>query len=318
MKILVTGGAGYIGSHVVLLLCDEGHDIIVLDNLSLGTKEAVDKRAVFIEGSILNKEELIKSLANVDAVIHLAAYKSAGESMQNPQKYSENNVLGSMNLLRAMIEENVKNIIFSSSAAVYGLPEYLPLDEKHPLQPINHYGYTKLQTEKTIDLYGKEEQIRYINLRYFNAAGYDALGKITSLEKNPANLIPSVMEVASGKRNKLLIYGNDFETIDGTGVRDYIHVSDLARAHLAALNLISAQQSATLNLGSEKQYSVMEVIRSTEKITGKQIPYEIVGRREGDPDKIYASSEKAQNLLKWSAEASELDNIIETTWRIYK
>ena len=318
MKILVTGGAGYIGSHVVLLLCDEGHDIIVLDNLSLGSKEAVDKRAVFINGSILNKEDLIKSLADVDAVIHLAAYKSAGESMQNPQKYSEHNVLGSMNLLRAMIEENVKNIIFSSSAAVYGLPEYLPLDEKHPLKPINHYGYTKLQTEKTIDLYGKEEQIRYINLRYFNAAGYDALGKITSLEKNPANLIPSVMEVASGKRNKLLIYGNDFETIDGTGVRDYIHVSDLARAHLAALNLISAQQSATLNLGSEKQYSVMEVIRSTEKITGKQIPYEIVGRREGDPDKIYASSEKARNLLKWSAEASELDNIIETTWRIYK
>ena len=318
MKILVTGGAGYIGSHVVLLLCDEGHDIIVLDNLSLGTKEAVDKRAVFIEGSILNKEELIKSLANVDAVIHLAAYKSAGESMQNPQKYSENNVLGSMNLLRAMIEENVKNIIFSSSAAVYGLPEYLPLDEKHPLKPINHYGYTKLQTEKTIDLYGKEKQISYTNLRYFNAAGYDALGRITSLEKNPANLIPSVMEVASGKRNKLLIYGNDFETIDGTGVRDYIHVSDLARAHLAALYLISAQQSATLNLGSEKQYSVMEVIRSTEKITGKQIPYEIVDRREGDPDKIYASTEKAQNLLKWSAEASELDNIIETTWRIYK
>ena len=318
MKILVTGGAGYIGSHVVLLLCDEGHDIIVLDNLSLGTKEAVDKRAVFIEGSILNKEELIKSLADVDAVIHLAAYKSAGESMQNPQKYSENNVLGSMNLLRAMIEENVKNIIFSSSAAVYGLPEYLPLDEKHPLKPINHYGYTKLQTEKTIDLYGKEKQISYTNLRYFNAAGYDALGRITSLEKNPANLIPSVMEVASGKRNKLLIYGNDFETIDGTGVRDYIHVSDLARAHLAALNLISAQQSATLNLGSEKQYSVMEVIRSTEKITGKQIPYEIVDRRAGDPDKIYASTEKAQNLLKWSAEASELDNIIETTWRIYK
>ena len=151
MKILVTGGAGYIGSHVVLLLCDEGHDIIVLDNLSLGSKEAVDKRAVFINGSILNKQDLIKSLANVDAVIHLAAYKSAGESMQNPQKYSENNVLGSMNLLRAMIEENVKNIIFSSSAAVYGLPEYLPLDEKHPLKPINHYGYTKLQTEKTID-----------------------------------------------------------------------------------------------------------------------------------------------------------------------
>jgi len=318
MKILVTGGAGYIGSHIVMLLCDKGHDIVVLDNLSLGTKEAVDKRAVFIEGSILNEEDLSKSLTGVEVVIHLAAYKSAGESMQNPQKYSENNVIGSMNLLRSMIEKNVKNIIFSSSAAVYGVPEYLPLDEKHPLKPINHYGYTKLQTEKTIDLYGKKKKIRYVNLRYLNAAGYDALNRIRSLEKNPANLIPSVMEVASGKRDKLLLYGNNFDTGDGTGVRDYIHVSDLARAHLASLDLLSKNQSATINLGSEKQYSVMEVIRLTEKITGKEIPYEIVDKREGDPDKVYASSENAHNLLGWSAKDSELDNIIETTWRIYK
>lgn len=318
MKILVTGGAGYIGSHIVMLLCDKGHDIVVLDNLSLGTKEAVDKRAVFIEGSILNDEDLNKSLTGVEVVIHLAAYKSAGESMQNPQKYSENNVIGSMNLLRSMIEKNVKNIIFSSSAAVYGVPEYLPLDEKHPLKPINHYGYTKLQTEKTIDLYGKDGKIRYVNLRYFNAAGYDALNRIRCLEKNPANLIPSVMEVASGKRDKLLVYGNNFDTVDGTGVRDYIHVSDLARAHLASLDLLSKNQSATINLGSEKQYSVMEVIRLTEKITGKEIPYEIVDKREGDPDKVYASSENAHNLLGWSAKDSELDNIIETTWRIYK
>ncbi len=318
MKILVTGGAGYIGSHVVLLLCDQGHDIVVLDNLSLGSKEAVDKRAVFVEGSILNNEDLSKSLPGVDAVIHLAAYKSAGESMENPQKYSENNVLGSRNLLRAMIEENVKNIIFSSTAAVYGLPEYLPLDEKHPLKPINHYGYTKLQTEKAIESYGKNNQIKYINLRYFNAAGYDAQGRITSIEKNPANLIPSVMEVATSKRDKLLVYGNDFDTVDGTGVRDYVHVSDLARAHLAALNLMSKNKSTTINLGSEKQYSVMDVIRVTEKVTGKEIPYDIIGRRQGDPDKIYASSENAQNILKWSAKESELDNIIETTWRIYK
>ena len=318
MKILVTGGAGYIGSHVVLLLCDQGHEIIVLDNLSLGSKEAVDDRAVFIEGSILNNEDLSKSLPGVEAVIHLAAFKSAGESMLNPQKYSENNVLGSRNLLRAMIEENVKNIIFSSTAAVYGLPEYLPLDEKHPLKPINHYGYTKLQTEKTIDLYSKDKQIKYINLRYFNAAGYDSLGRISSLEKNPANLIPSVMEVAIGKRDKLFVYGNDFDTDDGTGVRDYVHVSDLARAHISALKLISKNQSATVNLGSEKQYSVMDVIRSTENISGKKIPYEVVERREGDADKIYASSDNAKNILNWSAKESELDNIIETTWRIYK
>ena len=318
MKILVTGGAGYIGSHVVMLLCDEGHDVVVLDDLSLGTREAVDKRALFIEGSILNNDDLSRSLSGVEIVIHLAAYKSAGESMQDPQKYSQNNVLGSKRLLSAMIENKIKNIIFSSSAAVYGVPEYLPLDEKHPLKPINHYGYTKLQTEKTIDLYGKDRKIRYVNLRYFNAAGYDALNRIRSLEKNPANLIPSVMEVASGKRDKLLVYGNNFDTIDGTGVRDYIHVSDLARAHLASLDLLSKNQSATINLGSEKQYSVMEVIRLTEKITGKEIPYEIIDKREGDPDKVYASSENAHNLLGWSAKDSELDNIIETTWRIYK
>ena len=318
MKILVTGGAGYIGSHVVMLLCKEDHDVVVLDDLSLGSKDNVDKRASFIEGTILNNEDLSKSLSGVDMVIHLAAYKSAGESMKNPLKYTKNNIDGSINLLRSMVEHNVKNIIFSSSAAVYGLPEYLPFDEKHPLKPINHYGYTKLETEKTIDLYSKKEQIRYINLRYFNAAGYDSQGRITSIEKNPANLIPSVMEVASGIKDKLLVYGNNFDTADGTGVRDYVHVSDLARAHLAAVDLLSTHRSATINLGSEKQYSVMDVIRLTKKITGKAIPYEVTGRREGDPDKIYASSENALNLLEWSAKDSELDNIIETTWRIYK
>ena len=318
MKILVTGGAGYIGSHVVLLLCDEGHDVVVLDDLSLGSKKAVDKRAIFIEGSILNNDDLNRSLSDIETVIHLAAYKSADESMRDPQKYSQNNVLGSKRLLSAMIEKNIKNIIFSSSAAVYGSPEYLPLDEKHPLKPINHYGYTKLQTEKTIDLYANKKQIMYANLRYFNAAGYDAQGRIKSLERNPANLIPSVMEVASGKRDKLLIYGNNFDTDDGTGVRDYVHVSDLARAHLAALELISKNQSATINLGSEKQYSVRDVVRMTEKITGREIPCEVVEKREGDPDKIYASSENAQNILKWSAKESELDKIIETTWRLYK
>ena len=239
MKVLVTGGAGYIGSHVVLHLCDKGYDVVVLDDLSMGSKEAVDDRAFFIEGSILNSDDLINSLNGVNTVIHLAAFKSAGESMDNPQKYSENNVIGSKRLLGAMNEKNVKNIIFSSSAAVYGTPEYLPLDEKHPLKPINHYGYTKLQTEKTIDIYGNEGLISYANLRYFNAAGYDRRGKIRTKEQNPANLIPSIMEVAAGKRDKLLVFGNDFETIDGTGVRDYIHVTDLARAHLLALDLIS-------------------------------------------------------------------------------
>ena len=318
MKVLVTGGAGYIGSHVVLHLCDKGYDVVVLDDLSMGSKEAVDDRAFFIEGSILNSDDLINSLNGVNTVIHLAAFKSAGESMDNPQKYSENNVIGSKRLLGAMNEKNVKNIIFSSSAAVYGTPEYLPLDEKHPLKPINHYGYTKLQTEKTIDMYGNEGLISYANLRYFNAAGYDRRGRIRTKEQNPANFIPSIMEVAAGKRDKLLVFGNDFETIDGTGVRDYIHVTDLARAHLLAFDLILNHNSATINLGSERQYSVLEVIKVAEKISGKSIPYEIVERREGDPDKIYASSDYAKNILNWSAEESDLKNIIETTWQIYK
>ena len=318
MKVLVTGGAGYIGSHVVMHLCEAGHDVVVIDDLSLGDKKAVDSKATFIQGSILNKEDLNRCLKDIETVMHFAAFKSAGESMNNPQKYSENNILGTLTLLQSMIEHNINNIIFSSTAAVYGYPEYLPLDEKHPLNPINFYGFTKLAIENMLEWYHKLLGMNYVILRYFNAAGYDEAERITSRENNPANLIPAIMEVASGNRDKIDVFGDNYDTPDGTGIRDYIHVSDLAKAHVKSLGLIQAKQSETINLGSEKQYSVMEVISLTEKITGKTIPYEIVDRREGDPAKIYASSEYARKVLNWSASLSSLENIIETTWRIYK
>ena len=318
MNILVTGGAGYIGSHVVMHLCEAGHDVMVIDDLSLGDKKAVDSKATFIQGSILNKEDLNRCLNDIETVIHLAAFKSAGESMKNPQKYSENNILGTLTLLQWMIEHKINNIIFSSTAAVYGYPEYLPLDEKHPLNPINFYGFTKLTIENMLGWYHKLLGMNYVILRYFNAAGYDKSERITSREKNPANLIPSIMEVASGDRDKIDVFGDNYDTPDGTGIRDYIHVSDLAKAHVMSLGLIQAKQSETINLGSEEQYSVMDVIRLTEKITGKTIPHKIVDRREGDPATIYASSEYARKVLNWSASLSSLENIIETTWRIYK
>jgi UDP-glucose 4-epimerase len=318
MNILVTGGAGYIGSHVVMHLCEAGHDVMVIDDLSLGDKKAVDSKATFIQGSILNKEDLNRCLNDIETVIHLAAFKSAGESMKNPQKYSENNILGTLTLLQWMIEHRINNIIFSSTAAVYGYPEYLPLDEKHPLNPINFYGFTKLTIENMLGWYHKLLGMNYVILRYFNAAGYDKSERITSREKNPANLIPAIMEVASGDRDKIDVFGDNYDTPDGTGMRDYIHVSDLAKAHVDSLDLIQANQSEIINLGSEQQYSVMDVIRLAEKISGKNIPHKIVDRREGDPAAIYASSEYARKVLNWSASLSSLENIIETTWRIYK
>ena len=318
MKILVTGGAGYIGSHVVMHLCDAGHDVVVIDDLSLGDKKAVDLRATFIQGSIRSKEDLNRCLKDIETVMHFAAFKSAGESMKNPQKYTQNNMIGTLTLLQSMIEHKINNIIFSSTAAVYGYPEYLPLDEKHPLNPINFYGFTKLAIENMLEWYHKLLGINYVILRYFNAAGYDEAERITSRENNPANLIPVIMEVASGNRDKIDVFGNNYDTPDGTGIRDYIHVSDIAKAHVKSLELILANQSEIINLGSEEQYSVMDVMLLTEKITGKTIPHEIVDRREGDPAKIYASSESARKALNWSAKHSSLKNIIETTWRIYK
>ena len=317
MRVLVTGGAGYIGSHVVLELCDKGYEVVVLDDLSSGNKGAVDKRAKFINGSTLNNSDVELGLEKVEAVIHLAAFKAAGESMLDPIKYSQNNILGSINLLNAIIKHKINSFVFSSTAAVYGYPKYLPLDENHPLEPINYYGFTKLEIEKILHWYSELKGLKFAALRYFNAAGYDINGRLNFLEKNPANLIPTTMEVASGMRNKMHVFGNDYNTHDGTGLRDYIHVSDLAEAHLQALDFLNNNNNIKVNLSSGERHSVIDVIDMTKKISGKEINYEIVERRPGDPAELYASSDLAYDALHWKPKYSDLKTLIESTWDVY-
>lgn len=321
MRVLVTGGAGYIGSHVVLALSESGHDVIVLDDLSSGIRESVNQGAEFILGSTLNMDDLDKAFSyNPEAVIHLAAFKAAGESMILPQKYSLNNINGTVNLLNAMLDHHVSKFVFSSTAAVYGFPQYLPIDEEHPLKPVNYYGFTKLEIERILKWYDELKGLKFAALRYFNAAGYDPQGRLTALEKNPGNLLPIVMETASGKRASMEVFGDDYKTKDGTGVRDYIHVSDLASAHVKALEHLSKDksQSFTVNLATGESHSVLEVIHKTEKITGQKVTHKVVPRRPGDPAELYASTKRAFELLDWKPEFSDLDTIISTTWRVYK
>lgn len=318
MKILVTGGAGYIGSHVVLDLLEADHDVIILDDLSLGVELNIHSDAQFIFGSTLDNEALKVCFRDqVDAVIHLAGFKAAGESMTDPEKYSKNNISGTINLLNAMTDHGVHTFVFSSSAAVYGYPEYLPIDEDHPTDPINYYGFTKLVIESFLEWYGKLRGLKYVSLRYFNAAGYDPKGRILGLEQNPANLLPIVMEVASGERDKMEVFGDDYDTPDGTGVRDYIHVSDLASAHVKALDYLQSGDSIMVNLATGEGYSVLDVIEKAREITGHPIPYEITARREGDPAKLIATSESAGELLDWEPKLSDLESLLKTTWRVY-
>jgi UDP-glucose 4-epimerase len=318
MKILVTGGAGYIGSHVVIALCEGGYEVVVLDDLSTGNREAVDNRAEFIQGSTLNNDNVATALNGVDAVIHLAAFKAAGESMIDPGKYSQNNISGTIFLLNAMITHGVDKFIFSSTAAVYGYPKYLPLDENHPLEPINYYGFTKLEIERILKWYGELKGLKFAALRYFNAAGYDPEGRIRFLENNPANLIPIVMEVASGRREKMEVFGNDYDTSDGTGVRDYIHVTDLASAHVKAIEYLKINDSITVNLATGESHSVLDIIQETKEVSGKDIPFNIVARRPGDPAELYAGTTLAFDQLDWKANHSGLKSLIETTWQVYK
>jgi len=318
LKVLVTGGAGYIGSHVVLALCEEGNNVVVLDDLSTGNREAVDKRALFIQGSTLNDDDLSKGLNDVDAVIHLAAFKAAGESMIHPEKYSYNNITGTITLLNAMVKQGVNKFIFSSTAAVYGYPKYLPLDENHPLEPINYYGFTKLEIERILKWYGELKGLRFATLRYFNAAGYDSLGRIKSLENNPENLIPIVMEVASGRRQKMEVFGDNYDTDDGTGVRDYIHVTDLASAHVKSIKYLNENASLTVNLATGESHSVLDVINLAKEISGKDIPFEIVDRRPGDSAKLYAGTNRAFESLNWETKYSDLKTLLKTTWKVYQ
>jgi UDP-glucose 4-epimerase len=321
MKILVIGGAGYIGSHVCRELLDAGFEVMVYDNLSTGLRQNLFAEAQFREGNILDVKALNDAFTDYtpDAVIHLAALKAAGESMLKPEKYSTHNITGSLNILNACTEHNVKYFIFSSSAAVYGDPLHSPLDETHPQEPVNYYGYTKLAIEHYLNWYSRLKDLKFVALRYFNAAGYDVQGRISGLEQNPANLIPVVMEAASGMRSAVQVFGDDYETSDGTGVRDYIHVNDLASGHLQALRYLKEGGSSnSFNLGTGQGYSVLDVIKTTEKVSGKKVAYQIVERRAGDPAELLATADKAEKALSWKAQYSDLQTILDTTWKAYQ
>ena len=319
MKILITGGAGYIGSHIVLKLCEQGHDVTVFDNLSTGYKKNIDPRAKFIQGDILNQNDLSNIFQkDYSAVFHFAALKAAGESMLEPGKYAKANIIGTINILNQMVDNKVQNFVFSSTAAVYGMPQYLPIDESHPLKPINFYGFTKLEIERLLQWYSDLKGICFGALRYFNAAGYDTKGRIQGLEKNPANLLPIVMETASGKRDAMDVYGNDYNTPDGSGIRDYIHVSDLATAHVKALSfIIEKKKNLILNLATGKGYSVLEVIQRTQEITGEKVNYNIVERRPGDSAELFAVSKLAKDMIGWECEYSDMTTILQSMWEIY-
>lgn len=317
-KILVIGGAGYIGSHVVKALLENDFAVTIYDNLSTGQKCNLFAAAEFIEGDILDAPHLEKVMQNgFAAVIHLAAKKAVGESMENPQLYALNNLIGAINILNAMVNNNVKNIVFSSTAAVYGTPQYVPVDEKHPLNPMNFYGFTKLKIEELMHWYSQLKDFRYITLRYFNAVGYAADGSITGREKNPQNLLPIVMEVATGKRDKLQVFGHDYDTPDGTCIRDYIHVEDLAAAHVAAIRqLLAGIPSQTINLGTNQGTSVLEIVAAAERVIGHPINHEFAPRRAGDPAIIVASNDKARQILNWQPRYLSIDDIIQTTWNL--
>lgn len=318
MKVLVIGGAGYIGSHVVKEMMAAGHSVTVFDNLSSGLRQNLFPENGFIYGNILIPGDIEAAFAQgFDAFVHLAAFKAAGESMEKPEKYSVNNITGTLNIMNAAVKYNCLKMIFSSSAATFGEPQYLPMDEKHPQNPINYYGFTKLEIERFMDWYDQLKGMKFAALRYFNAAGYDPEGVVCGLEQKPENLLPRVMEAALGQR-QLKIFGTDYETRDGTCIRDYVHVTDLARAHVMALDYISKKgESLKLNLGTANGTTVKEIIDAARKITGKPIPAEEAPRRSGDPASLYATSAKAKELLGWEPKYSDVDTLVETTWKAY-
>ena len=315
MKILIVGGAGYIGSHVAREFLDAGHAVTVYDNLSTGTVENIFPGEEFVEGDILDYPALRGAMAKgFDALVHLAAAKAAGESMLKPEKYSLQNLNGTVNILNAALETGIRKLVFSSSAATYGEPRYLPIDEKHPTEPENYYGFTKLEIERILAWYDRLKGLRYAALRYFNAAGYDPQGRVRGLEKNPANLIPVIMEVAAGMRPDFQVFGTDYPTPDGTGVRDYLHVEDLASAHLRALDYLrAAGSSVTLNVGYGHGYSVREVLRMVEAVAGQPLVIREEARRAGDPAYLVARAERIRTELGWQPRYDDLEAIVSSS-----
>ncbi len=312
MKILVCGGAGYIGSACTEFLLNAGHEVTVFDALITGHRSAVDPRATFVHGDLANRDQIVEVCTNnsFDAVMHFAAFSLVGESMENPTKYFRNNLGNGINLMEAMVAGNIKRIVFSSTAATYGQPVNIPISETDPQIPINPYGESKLCFEKVLKWYDQIHQIRYAALRYFNAAG--ASENYGEDHRPESHLIPIILQVAAGQRDKIMIYGEDYDTPDGTCLRDYIHILDLAQAHMLALD---APESGHYNLGTGQGLSVKEIVEVARQVTGHAIPVEVAPRRAGDPARLIASSDKARRLLKWQPQFESAEAIIASAWK---
>jgi UDP-glucose 4-epimerase len=315
MKILIVGGAGYIGSHMVKIAHKIGHDVITLDNQSTGHKDAV-LYGKFEFGDILdtNKLQNIFQKYKPDAVMHFSAYSIINESIKNPFKYYNNNVTGTINLLKAMVDNNCMKFIFSSSAAIFGNPKYIPIDEDHPKNPINPYGKSKLMVEEILKDFGTAYGLKYLSFRYFNAAGHDPDGELFENHTPETHLLPLIMQAVNGKRDAVSIFGNNYNTKDGTCIRDYIHVNDLAYAHLKGLDYLNKNNahSTEFNLGNGDGFSVKEIIQKVKNVTGKDFMVVEKDRRKGDPSVLIASNKKARKILKIKTTFSKIESIIET------
>lgn len=317
MSVLVLGGAGYIGSHTVYELIDAGREVVVVDNLETGHIEAVHPKVKFYEGDIRNRNfiDSVFDQEEIEGVIHFAANSLVGESMTNPLKYYDNNLCGTKVLLESMVAHGIDKIVFSSTAATYGEPEQVPILETDKTCPTNCYGETKLSMEKMFKWTGLAHGLRYVSLRYFNACGAHVSGNIGEAHNPETHLIPLILQVANGKREYISIYGDDYDTKDGTCIRDYIHVTDLAQAHILALDYLHNDgESDIFNLGNGIGFTVKEVIEAARKVTGHPIPAQITPRRAGDPARLIASSDKAKNILGWKPERGDIKVIIESAW----
>lgn len=319
MSVLVLGGAGYIGSHTVDRLVEAGKDVVVVDSLVTGHLAAVRKEAKFYQGDLADKDFMRKVFTenpDIDAVIHFAAFSLVAESMKDPLKYFDNNTAGMVKLLEVMNEFDIKYIVFSSTAATYGIPEKMPIYEDDPQLPINPYGESKLMMEKIMRWADEAYGIKFVALRYFNVAGAKPDGSIGEDHHPETHLLPIVLQVAMGEREKLQIFGDDYNTPDGTNVRDYVHPFDLADAHILAVDYLrNGNESSAFNLGSSTGFSNLEIVKAAREVTGKEIPAEIAARRGGDPDTLIAASEKARKVLGWEPEFDDIHKIIETAWK---
>lgn len=319
MSVLVLGGAGYIGSHTVDRLVEAGKDVVVVDSLVTGHLAAVRKEAKFYQGDLADKDFMRKVFTenpDIDAVIHFAAFSLVAESMKDPLKYFDNNTAGMVKLLEVMNEFDIKYIVFSSTAATYGIPEKMPIYEDDPQLPINPYGESKLMMEKIMRWADEVYGIKFVALRYFNVAGAKPDGSIGEDHHPETHLLPIVLQVAMGEREKLQIFGDDYNTPDGTNVRDYVHPFDLADAHILAVDYLrNGNESSAFNLGSSTGFSNLEIVKAAREVTGKEIPAEIAARRGGDPDTLIAASEKARKVLGWKPEFDDIHKIIETAWK---